>query len=245
LLGLLYGSEGKHQFLIQNPMLWFLAALFSTEVILLLLCKLTLKLPEWVLPVTLVAAAAVGYAAGQRVELPWGIDLALMALPFLYVGMLLRKRAWLSAPRSVLTTAAITLAMCALVFVAVWFNGRIDINKRLFNNPLLFYFGGIMGSIFMLSLAQLIERLKGVAAACTYLGQESMTIMVFHLVSFTAISGAARFVFHANVDAVQSKYWYAYFLWGVLFSVGVGYLINAAKRPRQRAPEPAKVPVAE
>lgn len=156
--------------------LWFLPALFFTEIIFIKLYNRLNALGAEILALTVVAASCLGFYLEKFFIMLWGIDIALAAQIFILAGVLIRKHNLIDR---------ISLKVCAvltlIVVVAFCFNDRVDMNYRCYGNALLFYTGGIAGTLLIMKLSALMTEGKvfELISAC---GRQSMMILVMHLI---------------------------------------------------------------
>lgn len=97
----------------------------------------------------------IGFLIGDTFHLPWGLDIALVIQPFLFIGNKLKayglfKR--FSFPILFLLISLITFSFTSVT------NGFIDISNRIYGNFILFYLNGFLGSFLMLQVAQWLEK---------------------------------------------------------------------------------------
>ena len=68
------------------------------------------------------------------------------------------------------------------MFGIIYLNGFISINQRIYGNSILFYVGGIAGTLFIMKIAMYLENFgNGVCNYIKYCGQKSMAILIFHV----------------------------------------------------------------
>ncbi|MNC14100.1 hypothetical protein D3C75_618660 [compost metagenome] len=71
-------------------------------------------------------------------------------------------------------------------------------NNREYGNLLLFYTAGIAGSLLAIKITQLLSKSRFFAATLTYIGQESLAILIFHYGIFILL---LNFVEHYVFDS--------------------------------------------
>jgi fucose 4-O-acetylase-like acetyltransferase len=188
LLGLVYGT-GSGTWLIHNSALWFLPCLFSTRV---LFC-LTLKYSgESMLPVTLVLFVTLGFvsAALMPFPLPWGFDIALVAIGFFGLGFLLRGRLLaVNAPGAGYLLGFLVLCFAAHL-ISFSYNERVSMGWRNYGNPLLFVLAAFLGIAFWFAVAKNMRP----SVFLSKLGEASILIFVLHTFVFNLITGIAVFI---------------------------------------------------
>ena len=224
LLGILYAS-GDHHWLVFNVVLWYLPALWVTELAFWGAHRAS-DGGGWI-RLSLVAAAAggLGWALGRAVHLPWSADVALVAVPLLLVGEWLRRRRWFEdgavGPRVlVLLTAVAALA------VVVRLNGRVDMMGREFGSLPLFYLGGVAGTLALAELVRAGLRWRAFAGAAAHLGRESLPILVFHLLGIRVLSAVIAVAVPAQAEALRRELWWLYVPFAIAFSLAAAAAIR-------------------
>ncbi|HEY3432235.1 MAG TPA: acyltransferase family protein [Rhodocyclaceae bacterium] len=142
LIGTLYGI-GVDGWLQHNAMLWFFPCLFVAHLVFRVVHELV---KGWTQYVMIAVLAGIGYLLSLvlTARLPWGVEIALIALPFYALGQVFASHnAWL--PRAGLSTALLLLLFAALQFACIALNGRVDMNFISLGNPVLFYLGAVSG----------------------------------------------------------------------------------------------------
>ena len=142
LFGTLYGI-GVDGWLQHNAMLWFFPCLFALH---LMFRALYAEVRTRGLYLTIGALACVGHALPLVLpaRLPFGLEIALIALPFYALGhALASKQSWL--PRASVQTALLMGAFGSVQLTCIMLNGRVDMNFISLGNPLLFYTGAVAG----------------------------------------------------------------------------------------------------
>ncbi len=169
LLGILYGN-GIGDALKQNTPLWFLPALFVTEIFYYFIVKY-LHRPK-TKSIILVASLLIGFVAASLLKgiyLPWGINSALQIGVFFYIGFIIKDQEFDSLSLIILTTIGI-LAYC--------FNSYDNViwAEYIYNNYFLTFVSGTAFSILVIELAKLINKNK----VLEYVGKNTMSILIFH-----------------------------------------------------------------
>jgi fucose 4-O-acetylase-like acetyltransferase len=187
LVGLVYGT-GSGTWLIHNGALWFLPCLFSTRVLFFMILKYFAPM----LPATLVLFVTLGLISAAVVPfpLPWGFDIALVAIGFFGLGFLLRKRLLsVNAPGAGYLLGFLTL--CLVVhLISFSYNARVSMAERTYGNPLLFALAAFGGIVFWSAVAKYMRP----SVFLSKLGEASFLIFVLHTFVFNLITGVAVFV---------------------------------------------------
>ncbi|AIQ70684.1 acyltransferase family protein [Paenibacillus graminis] len=179
--------------LLLNIPSWFLTCLFVTQIIFCLSMRYLSGRPLLLQLAAMLALSLSGYALSTIVFLPWNIDVALVAQLFVFIGYQLKQHQLLSKIR-VFNLG--TLVWMALFLTAAYLNSYVDMNNREYGNLFLFYTAGIAGSLLAIKMTQLLSRSRFFAATLTYIGQESLAILIFHYGIFILLLNfMERFVF--------------------------------------------------
>ncbi len=155
--------------------LWFLPALLVTEIIFINLYNRFEKIGTRIF-VAVAICAGVGFNMEKFFVLPMGADIALAAQIFILAGVLLRRYK---------IHERLDFKICAglilLLLAAFRFNVLVSMDLRQYGDPLLFYAGGIAGTLLVMKLSILLTKFGGVLCkvinAC---GRQSMAILIFH-----------------------------------------------------------------
>ena len=168
--------------------LWFLPCLFFAELIFLKV-QIFFGKNKFFLCSTIIALTASGYLIGNSLQLPLGFDTALFAQIFLFTGCLIKQNN---------LTHKINLPVCIILFLTVFFmpvlNSFTTMDKRIYGNPLLFYIGGIAGSILIIKisvwLAKFTDKTYNFIENC---GKQSLAILILHIPVLAVISNFMEF----------------------------------------------------
>lgn len=174
----LYGI-GKDGALQHNSSLWFLPALFTMEVMYYFVISITNRLHDIRFDLLMgIGLFVIGIISSKHltVDLPWGINTALVAGPYFYVGHLLRKHDMVGK----LCENHFSVFMMAGL-VGVWICAALS-NKLLafmsysYGNMWWGYLSGISMSVIALVIARCIQHAK----ILEYVGRSTLSIMLFH-----------------------------------------------------------------
>lgn len=154
--------------------LWFLPCLLLTELIFVKLCSRLAKNSVEVFTLSIVLSAYAGFALSRFGYLPFGINVALAAQIFLLAGVLVRRY-------NVVERMSLKLcgALTLLLVVAFQINARVEMAGAFFGEPLLFYAGGLSGSLLVMKLSALMTEGK-VFALISACGRQSLMILILH-----------------------------------------------------------------
>lgn len=135
---------------------WFLLSLFFVRAYVYWI----LKLNKWLQILIVILAAILAYVI--KIDIWWGADTALMALPFFLAAYYLRqnKRNSDYQNNENYTRHLLLLAMC--IIITLFLNhvqGRAEMHSRSFGNyPLLYYPCAFAGIFMLISFAKLFNR---------------------------------------------------------------------------------------
>lgn len=155
--------------------LWFLPALLFAEIIFINLYNRFGKIGVGIL-VAVALCAVVGFSVKNFLILPMGADIALVAQVFILAGVLIRKFN---------LCARLDFKICAaliIILVATFkFNILVSMDLRQYGNPVLFYAGGIAGTLLVIKISMLLTSFGGfLCGVMNRCGQQSMIILIMH-----------------------------------------------------------------
>ena len=155
--------------------LWFLPALFWTEIIFIKLFNYLNKLGADVFVLTIVSCSFLGIFIGKIHALPLGIDIALAAQIFVLVGVLIRKYAVVNR-----MNLKICVVLMLLLVLSFSLNIRFDMNYRNYGDLFLSYSGAMTGTLIIMKLSILMKNGK-IFSLISDCGRQSMMILILHL----------------------------------------------------------------
>lgn len=190
LLGMLYGT-GSGTWMLHNGALWFLPCLFVARLIFfatIALAPRSYYLLAWSIFTIL------GFVCSQTVPfpLPWGLDIALIAIGFLGTGFHLKDR--LLSTGSISTPSAYLVGILGVLgvthIIVASHNARISFTEGAFGNVFFFLSGALIGIAFWLIIATIIPA----SPAISMIGESTMLIFVLHTFVFNQITGFGVFI---------------------------------------------------
>ena len=166
-------------------MIWFLAALFASRMIMNALARLAddKGLPFSVLGILCTITGAIGYGIGSiaHIDLPLSLDVSMVAVFFMWCGMAFRKLGDIDAfCRPSLFAAAIIIWLVSTHF------SYLELAARRFDMLPLALIGALSGTLVTCSISRLIERvgrqgpLVPVSKFFAFSGKNSMSIFCIH-----------------------------------------------------------------
>lgn len=172
-----YGN-GANNALKQNGPLWFLPALFATELLFYFVVRFVKKWQAQVL--VFASSITVGFLCTffvNKVYLPWGLNSALTIGCFFYFGYLIRE--WKIIEKISLKMDILASIVCLLAgIVAVIFNDNLNVvwADYLYRNYFLTILSGLAFSWIILEISRLINKNK----LMEFVGVNTMAILIFH-----------------------------------------------------------------
>ncbi len=171
-------------FMTHNAALWFICALFVSEIAFYLLHK-CVKKDKFLLiaGVVLIAILGIVYNTFDNIPLPWAVDTMPIVLVFLCAGYFMREYypKWkkVSGRRLVLWGSLAALFASSLLF---WHLnktsvGTVDMFYGIYGSFPLYFLAAFSGSLFVMMIAEnLLPKMKWL----TYVGQNSLIIYALH-----------------------------------------------------------------
>lgn len=179
ILGLFYANSRTGLMKWCRP-LWFLPCLFMVKIIWELIANIKNKVIQYII-VFVVWFVAVGtlYTDIKEWKLPWELEVALHALPYYCMGVMIQRhltltnfairRRWILLPVSLLL-----FLLCILVFNLNY--TKLSFQYNLYGNYIFFVLGAIAGTAMVFTLSMMISRWKLLEIA----GQNTLIILLWH-----------------------------------------------------------------
>ncbi|MEO8389170.1 acyltransferase family protein [Polaromonas sp.] len=111
--------------------------------------------------------------------LPWSLDLTFISSACILWGFLLRRQV-MSLNFS---TLRFLVAAFAFALLHYRFNETMDLNLRIYGDPLIATLQAVLGIYMVLSVSSLLQRYAILQRPLTYIGSGSLLILVFHPVA--------------------------------------------------------------
>lgn len=114
-------------------------------------------------------------------SLPWGIDIALLAIPFIAIGDKLYKplnRLLRPRPQLVLLITTVTFALFVSLYCLL--HPVTNMGKYIIPNVFVFYGMALIGCFIVLTSATLITHFSRYSKPLAYIGRNSLIIMCIH-----------------------------------------------------------------
>lgn len=183
-------GSGKNSVVYPNVTLWFLALLFSVH----LLHCFFLILPKNLLFILVLLSSMFGVGLSSlSLSLPYQFDSAFTLYPFFYLGCFLSR-----CKNSKLFGNDNTSGWFLLIFFvfiifgfALSFNNiKIDTASNIIGDPIVFYCSATASILGFFVLSKIIRF-----HFLTYLGQNSMIFLIFHLPCIYIINGVQELIY--------------------------------------------------
>lgn len=127
-----------------------------------------------------------------------------------------------------------------ILFAARFLQFEIDLRVGYINKPILMIVVIVGGIYFWLYTAKVINKYAKLSKILAYIGQRSMSIMLFHIMSFNVVTLFNIFVLHYDYQ-YDEKNWQniivngytnvlAYCIAGILVPLAIGYIIDLTKK---------------
>jgi fucose 4-O-acetylase-like acetyltransferase len=116
---------------------------------------------------------------GKIVEipgLPFSSDLVFISAAYFISGRFLREPVKSFKPK----LAFVFLALSSFIFITIFTSAEIDLNLRIYHEPLASTIAAYLGIYLTLSLAYFLDQLALPARVICYVGQASLLILIFH-----------------------------------------------------------------
>lgn len=185
--GILYGIGNVNVFpplkdVFSIGPLWFLVTYFLGINLLYFFIKYFEKKNIYIRIIALLLLTYSGAYIGKFIFLPWGLDIALVCLSFLYAGYVIKKHNIISYICD--KNFAIILFILFLGYLFAFNNSRISLNDRDYHHLLIAVAGAIITSTIIMCLFKIWadneNKTIGLKNALSYLGIESIIILCFH-----------------------------------------------------------------
>jgi len=206
LYGILLAIPSK-EYLGFNIPIWFLPSLFCTEMIFFIYQKYIKRYTLIFCVFLFIVGTILKLYAGCR--LPYGLDVGLFTILFLYSGYLLRKNnqiiTYMQRLKPVLKYAGI-IASGLLTYWFALLNGssgnHVSVYTLQFYNYPVFLCSAFSGIIFTIMLSVSIPS----HSLFRFFGRNTIVILGFHLMCFAILKGIQVFIFHISIETANDAY---------------------------------------
>ena len=171
IIGFFYATDNGNMF--PNGALWFLPALFMTEILFFGVHKVAKNRIQLLGFLFLFAIVGFFLGAYHVHRLPFSLNTACMAVLFLGFGYQLKENIFRINEIKRSKSLFFGLLSLAIMGVVAYFNGMADMDYVRFGNPVLFLLGASLGIAATLFISKAIESNK----LLNFLGVNSLLIM--------------------------------------------------------------------
>ena len=199
-IGNVFYGNGANNALKQNGPLWFLPALFATEMLYYFIVRFA-KNWKWQ-TVIFAMTIVVGYLCtvfADKFYLPWGINSALTIGMFFYFGYLIKE--WKMFEKiSLKINLVVTIFAAVVCGVAIYFNEYLNVvwADYQYRNYFLTLLIGFTSAWIIIQIARLINKNR--LLECV--GKNTMAILIFHkiviVVAQTKLGGFSEMMTSSN-----------------------------------------------
>ncbi|MCX9085630.1 MAG: acyltransferase family protein [Candidatus Methanoperedens sp.] len=220
LIGIFYGNGAplnpstKFTNTINIPS-WFLLSLFCGYILLFIIAYYHEKKGTAFSCIICLFFITIGFNLSKYVYLPWGFDIALVSMVFMYPGYILNYHISI---QKILNLYGIKILFILIFSFIIVLNGNVDMNIRNYNNLLLFSVGGLLGTYLTIELSKVINRNENTLSRfLIYIGKNSLLILLFY--DFTPMIFLNIFDAFFNVKTIIYNSVILYGLNMLLFSI--------------------------
>lgn len=178
--------------------------------------------------------------AGFDIEIPHYIGAReVLASSFMVTGFAYRQAGWHLEEK-----AAVIIPLGAVIVAAgacYWPCGMLTFTWQ---KTVPYYLSALAGTIMVFSLCKFLDKSKPVRKVMTYIGDRTLDILTWHLLSFKAVSliiisaygiTITRLAEFPVIEEYTSKgWWILYFIVGVLMSLLIERLLSGLKHSLQK-----------
>ena len=163
---------GKATMLPLSP-LWFLPCLLLTEIIFIQIYNRLKNFPK-LFVATIFFVTCGGFVLSRLGYLLLGLNVAFVAQIFLLAGILIRRYSVVER-----LSPKICGGLTLILIAAFEFNEAVNMSGANYGEPILFYAGGLAGSLLLMKISALMSagKIFSLISSC---GRQSMMILVLH-----------------------------------------------------------------
>ncbi len=177
--GLFYANS-RTGLMAWNRPLWFIPCLFSVRIIWELIARIPKNYMQYIVVCIIWALAIIiVHTELSDLKLPWELEVALNALPYYTIGVVLNRYLKLRGETK-LSKLILALSVAALfaftVLICNWNDAALSFQYNHYGNYLLFFLGAAAGSAIIFCISMLIEKCK----AFEFIGQNTLIILLWH-----------------------------------------------------------------
>lgn len=215
-------GNGHNYALQQNSSLWFLPCFFVTKIILYFLYKNFDKYEVTKKNILIISCliAFLGYLnMFKPFRLPWGIDIAIIMIPFMLIGKLIISKINSNSSKWIYFLCL----FIGLVFALE--NGNVECMNFHFGNYLFFIISAFTLSISFLGLVKYVLNCR----TFQYIGKHTISILVFHkiiVLIFQTKLGVLSEQLLYGIQPIQILLLIITLITSILLSIGLGLILE-------------------
>ena len=185
--------------------IWFLLVLFNVSFIFGCISFCTSKIKnnsELVRIIIILLFLLLGYVLYLRHINVFYIGTTFSAITAYYVGYLLSKYTKIYD----ITFWVFILSFLILILINMELSQVISLAKNSYHNPGLLILLSIVGFIFIIFIAKLIENIKFLSNLFCYIGQNTMIILIFHFSAFKVVNAIKFLIGVIPLNQIYQRY---------------------------------------
>lgn len=148
--------------------------------------------------------------------LPFSIDIILISSAFFIAGAFLKKTVINFTPNLYIFSISILM----FFIVSVFTDAHMDLNKRIYINPILTTVGAVCGIYFLTSISCYLNKIIVLRNILLIIGQTSLFILIFHDFIDTQV-----YKYFIKSELTIANYWFA--IIAFLISISIPVLFKA------------------
>jgi fucose 4-O-acetylase-like acetyltransferase len=211
-------AQGDRNYMDWGIPLWFLPAIFMTFLLFYLIQKIENRL-AYAIVLTLVPIAGFVYSHFTAVNLPWSINIAMVAIIFYAFGNYFFDKL-INISKKTALMLMVLMGLANLFFFN--YNLKIDMYRAIYGNEFYYILNGISGSLFVLFFFKAFPLFKFLE----FIGKFSLTILALQLLAMTFIKLVLLTAFHQSEFNFSEWERFLYAILQILLLIPSFLLIN-------------------
>lgn len=158
---------------------WFIPVLFECELLYYILSRCLRRMRERAAMCAICGLVAVSLT---KTPLPYGLDIALLSMPFYGIGNGMRKVVLNYGLVKALVLMSFLIPQL-LILLFVFPKMRVDFGANVLYSPILFFCLAVAGTAFISGLSMLVDRVRVLhrwGKTLSFLGKNSIVLLAFH-----------------------------------------------------------------
>lgn len=170
LLGMIQGSQA-HGLMDHNGILWFLPCLFMTELLFVLVNKISNRVTQYLVLIVLVV---IGFSTKEI--LPWCLNIAMVVLIFFWFANKTKIYVYVNRRVPIMVCGFILMGGAYTLLQYLTYN-KVNISTCSYGNPAVFFISAFLGIIWVTLLCMMLSRIIG---GGNKIGANTMLIFALH-----------------------------------------------------------------